>query len=88
MNHDRECEQRPGGAYAGRDIPCHCAAREQGRNRAIREQSRYRRQREEAGRHPNRKQKLKPYHDTDRPYEEVSGQIEDAIERFKKGQQR
>ena len=47
------------------------------------EQSRYRRQREEAAKHPNRKQKLKPYHDTDRPYEEVAGQIEDAIARFK-----
>jgi hypothetical protein len=46
-------------------------------------ESRYARQRAAAAKHPNRKEKLKPYHDTDRPYEEVAGQIESALAQFK-----
>lgn len=42
--HDDQCEQRPGGKYHGRTIgnppmpiPCHCRARESGRQKAERE---------------------------------------------------
>ena len=48
MMHDEQCEQRPGGEYEGRTIgvppmplPCHCAARDQGRRQAGEEQVRY-----------------------------------------------
>lgn len=47
--------------------------------------SRYHRQRKERLEHPNRKDKLKPYHDTTRPYLEVATQIESAIAEFKGG---
>lgn len=47
------------------------------------EESRYHRQREQARTHPNRKDRLKPYHDTGRPYAEVATQIESAIGQFK-----
>jgi hypothetical protein len=45
--------------------------------------SRYHRQREDAMVHPNRKQKDKSYHDPERPYAEVAGQIENALTLFK-----
>lgn len=47
--------------------------------------SRIHRQRQESLEHPNRKDRKKPYHDTTRPYLEVAEQIEEAIERFKRG---
>jgi hypothetical protein len=46
--------------------------------------SRYHRQRAESQQHPNRKTD-EPHHDTTRPYPEVAAQIEDAIDRFKSG---
>jgi hypothetical protein len=52
------------------------------------DESKYHKQREGAKEHPNRKKKEKPYHDTERPYEEVAGQIEDAIAQFKRQQRK
>lgn len=37
-DHDERCELLPGGKYEGLDIPCHCAARHEGRVKAQREQ--------------------------------------------------
>jgi hypothetical protein len=48
--------------------------------------SRYLKQRNSAKTHANAKDRKKPYHDPDRSYSEVQGQISDAISRFKKGQ--
>jgi hypothetical protein len=48
--------------------------------------SRYHRQRAERRDHPNRKDEKKPYHDTDRPYMDVAGEIESGIARFKREQ--
>jgi hypothetical protein len=48
------------------------------------DESRYHRQREEARIHPNRKIRDKPYHDTERDYQEVAEQIEDALARFRR----